>query len=133
MKLLTQKTVTNHVFRERLRDALSKQIHGSVFRSKNPNSVDGQECVSRAEFLSVPHITKIRQFDQCEAQLDGNIQVELTLETRVHGTDHAEPVFDISVKRCRFTIDIEGEPRKDGVTDNDIQKLKLKLCQLLFE
>ena len=128
MKLITQKTATDELFRERLRQLLRARIHATHFRSRNPNSVDQEDRVSDVEFLSVPHITRISNLDVGEAQIEGNIRVELTLQAQIHGADGEEVVLDTSTKTCRFMAHVAGDTRAGvELTKSEIEALKIEV------
>ncbi|MBI3848795.1 MAG: hypothetical protein HY298_00680 [Verrucomicrobia bacterium] len=128
MKLITKKIATNELFRERVRHLLRVRIHATTFRSRNPNSVDQEDRVSDVEFLSVPRITKICDLDASEVQIEGNILIELTLQSQVHGVDAEETLLDTSAKTCRFTLVIAGHARTNAeLTKSEIERLTIEV------
>ena len=128
MKLITKKIATNELFRERVRQLLRARIHATNFRSRNPHSVDQEDRVSDVEFLSVPHITKITHLDATEVQIEGNILIELTLQSQIHGVDREESVLDTSTKTCRFALVVAGDIRANAeLAKSEIEALKVEV------
>ena len=130
MKLLTQNITKNKIFRERLRELLKPKIHAMNFKSKNPNSVDGEDRVSDVQFRTEPDST-ISNFGPEEAQIKGSIKVELTLQAQIHEIDGEKTVSETEDRVCKYVVDVSGTARTTSdLTAAQIRALDLKLREV---
>ena len=132
MKLVTKEITRTEAFRQRLETLLFRTAAKWQFKSKNPNSVDGEDRVTGVTFRSVPQIYKITPAGDGESQIEGAIEMELCVETQVHGLEGEKTISEIRACTGRFRVDVAGPPRKSSKLDDDaIKSLTFKLRQFV--
>jgi hypothetical protein len=128
MKLLTQQIVRTSAFRKRILKLLRLRASKWSFKSSNPNSVDREDRVSNVEFLSVPHIDVIGPAGDQQVELEGTIDMELTLETQLHAHEGEKTISESRKVEGSFRFAVIGPPRtRSSLDDAEIDALKLNL------